>query len=216
MGAIQFWLSQGKERLQLPVNPESVSVTSPYGFQDVNVAQLGEVTIFGQRGQREFSLSSFFPSVYNAVYCEYSKIPKPNDVIKKLEKWRDTKKPIKFTVTGTLISFDVTIRELTYDPEKAGNPGDIYYSLTLKEYRRPTVKKTNKKSSSTSSKVRPSASKSKTKTYTVKSGDCLWKIAARKDVYGSGSKWQKIYTANKKVIGSNPNLIRPGQKLVIP
>ena len=51
-------------------------------------------------------------------------------------------------------------------------------------------------------------------TYTVEAGDCLWNIA--KKYYGDGSQYTKIYEANKGTIGSNPNLIKPGQKLVIP
>ena len=54
----------------------------------------------------------------------------------------------------------------------------------------------------------------KGKTYTVVGGDSLSKIAQR--FYGNPSQWNKIYLANKGVIGANPNLILPGQKLVIP
>lgn len=50
--------------------------------------------------------------------------------------------------------------------------------------------------------------------YTVKSGDYLVKIAQK--VYGDGTKWRKIYNANRSVIGSNPNLIQIGQVLTIP
>jgi RHS repeat-associated protein len=50
--------------------------------------------------------------------------------------------------------------------------------------------------------------------YTVASGDTLWSIAAR--FYGSGLEWQRIYQANRGVIGSNPNLIFPGERLKIP
>jgi len=50
--------------------------------------------------------------------------------------------------------------------------------------------------------------------WTVKSGDSLSKIA--KDVYDDASKYMKIYDANKATIGDNPNLIKPGQKLVLP
>ena len=50
--------------------------------------------------------------------------------------------------------------------------------------------------------------------YVVKSGDSLSKIS--KDVYDNGGLFQKIYEANKATIGDNPNLIKPGQKLVIP
>lgn len=53
-----------------------------------------------------------------------------------------------------------------------------------------------------------------TRYYTVVSGDTLWGIATR--YYGSGSQWPKIYAANVGVIGPNPNLIYPGQRLRIP
>jgi nucleoid-associated protein YgaU len=50
--------------------------------------------------------------------------------------------------------------------------------------------------------------------YIVKSGDSLSKIS--KDVYDNGGLFQKIYEANKSTIGDNPNMIKPGQKLLIP
>ncbi len=50
--------------------------------------------------------------------------------------------------------------------------------------------------------------------YVVKSGDSLSKIA--KELYGDAKRWPEIYEANKALIGDNPNLIHPGQKLVIP
>ncbi|MGE0760436.1 MAG: LysM peptidoglycan-binding domain-containing protein [Pirellulaceae bacterium] len=50
--------------------------------------------------------------------------------------------------------------------------------------------------------------------YTVVAGDTLSAIAAR--VYGSSAEWRRIYDANRAVIGNNPNLIRPGQTLVLP
>lgn len=51
------------------------------------------------------------------------------------------------------------------------------------------------------------------RTYVVKSGDSLSSIASH--YYGSPD-WQKLYNANKGVIGGNPNVIHPGQRLVIP
>ncbi len=50
--------------------------------------------------------------------------------------------------------------------------------------------------------------------YTVQPGDTLSSIAHQ--AYGDGNKWQTIYDANKQVIGSDPNLIHPGQVLYIP
>jgi len=51
------------------------------------------------------------------------------------------------------------------------------------------------------------------KTYTVVPGDSLSKIAKRE--YGDASKWRQIFQANKDVI-ENPDLIEPGQNLIIP
>lgn len=48
--------------------------------------------------------------------------------------------------------------------------------------------------------------------YTVKPGDCLWRIA---NIYKIGSKWPRIFEANKEVI-ENPNFIYPSQLLKIP
>jgi len=49
--------------------------------------------------------------------------------------------------------------------------------------------------------------------YGVK-GDNLSKIAA--NTYGAPNEWPKIYNANTAAIGSDPNLILPGQSLTIP
>ena len=51
------------------------------------------------------------------------------------------------------------------------------------------------------------------RTYTVKAGDTLSKIA--KDVYGDASQWKKIHEANKDLV-KNPDLIHPGQTLKLP
>jgi nucleoid-associated protein YgaU len=51
------------------------------------------------------------------------------------------------------------------------------------------------------------------RTYTVKAGDSLSKIAQRE--YGDASEWKKIHAANRDLI-PNPDLIHPGQVLKLP
>jgi len=46
--------------------------------------------------------------------------------------------------------------------------------------------------------------------------DCLWRIAEYQFIYNNPWKWPIIYKANKKVIGTNPHLIFPGQIFDIP
>ena len=69
-----------------------------------------------------------------------------------------------------------------------------------------TTKKTTTVTSTTTAKTAQ-------RTYTVKKGDNLWKIA--RQYYGKGALYTKIYEANKDKI-KNPSLIYPGQVFVIP
>lgn len=217
--SVEFWLSYNNnaERLRLPVNPSGISVSSPYEITDVEVTHLGEYSVFGERGLKEISFESFFPSEYNSSYCEYSEFPSPIDCVAILEEWRDKKKPIRLVVTGTNINIAVTIRSLDLDYERAGEMGDIYYSINLKEYRfipnSTVIDVTNAATPSQQKAEQRPAPVNKSdndgaRTYTVKSGDSLSKVF--------GNNWRKVYEANKDVIGSNPNIIRPGQKLVVP
>ncbi|MDQ2751301.1 MAG: hypothetical protein M3Y44_17510 [Actinomycetota bacterium] len=55
----------------------------------------------------------------------------------------------------------------------------------------------------------------------VRPGDCLWEIAAAQLGHGgtparTAAAWPRWYAANRAVIGADPNLIRPGQRLAPP
>ena len=51
-------------------------------------------------------------------------------------------------------------------------------------------------------------------TVRVAPGDTLWDIAARR--LGAGASWPAIYALNRDVIGPDPGVITPGQRLVLP
>lgn len=59
------------------------------------------------------------------------------------------------------------------------------------------------------------------RTVVVAPGDSLWSIAARDLPPGTSAgtvagRWRAIYAANRGAIGRDPNLIRPGQRLLLP
>jgi nucleoid-associated protein YgaU len=64
-----------------------------------------------------------------------------------------------------------------------------------------------------SSSTAPEPSVETGRSYTVKKGDSLSKIAKRE--YGDAQQWHRIYEANRDTI-KDPDLIYPGQVLRLP
>ena len=214
----QMWLTYNaeKEKIQLPGLPEEFSVPNGSNNDSVNVVGLGEIIIMQSRPALQFSFSSFFPAA-KFPGLQVDKITKPLTLIQKINTWKASKKPIHFIATACGVDLYATIEDFKYS-EAGGDPGTYQYSITLKEYREIKVRQVKvniPKATATVKKEEPRVDNTvKPKTYTVKSGDCLWNIA--KKFYGNGALYTKIYNANKSVIGGNPNLIYPGQVYTIP
>jgi nucleoid-associated protein YgaU len=60
----------------------------------------------------------------------------------------------------------------------------------------------------------PSGTGDRPRTYRVRAGDTLSRIAQR--TMGSGGQWRALYEYNRAVIGSNPERLREGMELRIP
>lgn len=212
-----IWMTHngGKEKLQIPVLPEVFHVKTGSNNDSVDIAGLGEIVIMQSRPALQVSFSSFFPS--KAFQGMTLKPKSPHILVETIKKWKASNKPVHFICSSPLVLFYAAIESFDYH-ERGGDPGTYYYDLTLKEYREinPRQIKINaakKTASSLQSKARVD-NRIKPKTYTVVAGDTLWDIAQK--FYGNGNQYTKIYEANKKVIGGNPNLIYPGQTFVIP
>ncbi|MFJ7150089.1 transglycosylase family protein [Streptomyces sp. NPDC100445] len=73
-----------------------------------------------------------------------------------------------------------------------------------------TPKHTTTQSAPAPAPRRPTASSGRGNHITVREGDTLSVIAAR-----YGTSWQRLYAANRAVIGADPDLIVPGQRLAL-
>jgi murein DD-endopeptidase MepM/ murein hydrolase activator NlpD len=93
-----------------------------------------------------------------------------------------------------------------------GGPNPYPTTTTPTPTPTPSTPSTPDPKPSTPTTPKPSTPSTSDK-YTVVRGDTLSKIAVAHKVEGG---WQKLYAENKAVVGSNPNLIYPGQKLSIP
>lgn len=217
--AMNFITPAGK--LSIPVLPETIQVKSPGQNETETVLGLGEVVLPRPLGLRTLSWESFFPA-NPAPYLTMSQraalaLP-PFELVKAIQAIRDSLKPTKFQLLrqGMDLNMEVLISSFDYE-ERGGEPGDLYYSIELTEWRSFQAGALDLNALTGTGQEgenpRPGAPDS-SKTYTVRKGDSLWAIAKRN--YGSGTKWRTIYDANKSVVGSNPNLIYPGQVLTLP
>ena len=210
-------LIAGGREIDIPVLPEKLKVTSPGNNDTATVLVLGDVLILRKKGLRTVAWDSFFP-VNDAPFVT-GRITDPVEIVKAIQKARDSLDPVRFLITGTDLDINVRMGVETFDyEERAGELGDFYYSIKLSEWKdyspRRIVLPPEPAKPAQAKEPERTGEPPKQKTYTVKAGDCLWNIA--KKFYGKGSDYTKIYNANKGTIGSNPNLIYPGQVFTIP
>ncbi|WP_339322308.1 LysM peptidoglycan-binding domain-containing protein [Paenibacillus sp. FSL W8-0194] len=216
---MEFLLRDGKGKdFLFPVNPEEVTISRQKGLDTVNILSSGEFDFPQGDKVKEISFASFFPKTFDGSFCRGSKddLPDPQTAMNKLNEFLALKTPLRFIISETAVNVPVFVASHN-STFRGGEPGDVYFEITLRTWRELKVAKTaggsQGKTSTVNKKPRVDL-KEKSKTYVVKPGDSLSKIA--KLELGNSSAWNKIYQLNKKIIGSNPNAIKPGQKLVLP
>ncbi len=107
---------------------------------------------------------------------------------------------------------------LTSADARAGSGVSRSTTRTAITTKKKAAKKSVVKRSSTHPVAKKAAKKKATSRaaygyYVVRRGDTLSVIAHRKHVQGG---WHALYRTNKRAIGTNPNLIRVGQRLRLP
>lgn len=210
----------------LPIPPESLTLKVGNQNKTVNLINTGEVNILKQPSLTEIEFDARLPNVPYPFAAYENGFQRADIYLEVLENCKTEKKKFQFIVSRELpggdVLFDTNIKvslEEYQIKEDAGDGFDVTVSIKLKQYKPYGTQKikvsTNTSSGKTTVKKtkKRTVTKKKATTYTVKRGDCLWNIA--KKIYGDGTKWRKIYNANKAKI-SNPNLIYPGQVFKIP
>ncbi len=207
-----FSLSAGSKKLQLPMNPERITVRTSSRMNIFEVLDIGEIEL--PRGTKldRISWEGILPgeSRRNMPFvCQWRE---PKDIVKEIEKWKNNGTKIRLLVTETTINQDVYISD--FEHTWSGGHGDCHYQVSLVQARDLVVRV--QPGQAPKPKPPPRPAPPAPQMYTVKKGDCLWDIAVR--FLKNGARWPEIYNIprNKKIIGPNPNLIHPGQVLQIP
>lgn len=211
--------------MELPIAPQKLTVKIKGNNKTLTLINEGDINFLRAPGLTEITFDAVLPML--GQYSFANGYRRPDSYLNKLESLMTGKEPFRFLVSrvspsGRLLydtNMKVSLENYTVTEDATKGP-DVTVSITLKQYISYSTKtvtvvkpKPEKKPVVQQQKKRETSSAPKVKTYTVKSGDCLWNIA--KKYYGNGAQYTKIYNANKGKI-KNPNLIYPGQVLTIP
>lgn len=208
----------------LPIAPEKFTWKINGANKTMTLINEGEVNFLRDAKLTDFEFDALIPAVQYSFAKYDGGFKSPAYFTSHFEKLKTDKEPFQFIIVRQMpngkVLFDTNISvslESYTIKEQAKEGFDLTVTIKLKQYRpfgTKIVKVTNNKASVTTQRQTNNSPAPKTgTTYKVKKGDCLWNIA--KAIYGDGSKYTKIYEANKDKI-TNPNLIYPDQVLTIP
>lgn len=203
--------------LRIPVIPEVIEYVDGDALANsVNIINLGAVDFPNGVALDAVTWRSFFPARYDASYCKTANLLAPTEYRNRLSSWKDAGTPLQLIIPAAEINKTMYLQAFKWDVK--GFEGDLYYEVTFKEYKeiRPLQIATSvavvKSAQAQTPAARPPApTPPKAKTYTVQRGDTLSGIAKKNGI----ASWNTLYEKNKAVIGSNPNLIKPGQVLTL-
>ena len=211
-------------RVALPLPPESVKCKAETKFISYNIINVGEVKLPNGEKLTKFSWSGRLPgeSMKHMRMVSAADWRSPKEIQSIFSIWRKPGMKLRLLVTGTTINHDVYRENYTVDNYRMET---VEYSISFthaKDIKVYTTAELNIQEAAqvpqtTNDRAASSEAASETPqktTYTVKPGDSLWAIS--KKLLGSGARYSELYEANKSIIGSNPNLIYPGQTFTIP
>jgi hypothetical protein len=126
--------------IKFPVMPEEFGADFTHEYWTPSVVGLGEIVMPGGQAMETISWDSFFPSNWDPTYCcvTMDELEDPKSVTARLIWTMRFKMNCFLIVGGGIWNDQVVITSFNYR-HKAGEPFDIYYSITLKRYRAPVV-----------------------------------------------------------------------------
>lgn len=137
--AIRFFIECEGEVVQLPVNPEKITVESVGDNTTEQIIKLGEINILRDRKLSSFNIECFFPLTVDAPYVlTKGQFKPPEFYISFFEKMQMNKKTGRLIITDTRINVPIAVESFEYTLQ-AGDD-DYSYILTLKEYKYFSVK----------------------------------------------------------------------------
>lgn len=200
----------GRE-LVLPVTPPGYTWERPNRVETIALDQIGEINLPGGIMMGSCTLDDVLLPTRLYSFCNPGAVANPYVYLEQLERWSDAGSVVRFLVSGTPVNAPVLIERISQGERDGTN--DLYISIHMKQYQVPETPVLAAEGGGAQTSRDSSTGAAQERTYTIQSGDTLWGIA--KKYYGDGAEYKKLAQANQDQI-QNPNLIYPGQTIVIP
>lgn len=209
--------AESSDIVRLPMAPDSIRVKDAARFLSYDIMNTGEHKMPLGEELTSFSWQGILPGMDRATapYVNLLAWKPPAYFLNKFAVWRNKGTKLKLIVPLTPINHAVYLE--TFQHEYSGGMGDVEYSIEFCVAKDIIIGTEDGAANQEGAGVKttsPAANPPAATTYTVKSGDSLWKIAQKQ--LGDGSRWREIYDLNRDTIGSNPNLIYAGQVYNMP
>lgn len=193
--------------ITLPIPPESFNTDVSGKDETVDIVNIGEVNILRDIALRDFSFKILLPKDNTLTIMKDSEFKEPIFYLARFREYKANKKPIRFFITRLLPSgreifkgnLLVSFEDYSVE-ENAGEEGDFWVDIKLKEYRQIKniiIKNSGKTDFNGNTIVNQEiqrTSKEISKTYTTSAGDTLWSIA--KLQLNDGSRYLEIAKLN--------------------
>lgn len=200
----------GGSEFVFPVTPENFSVSSDREVLKINIHQMGEVNLWGQKKAATIKIAAQLPSNERSYAFSGGYVGNPYGAIELLQGWQTAGKVLRYIVSDTPVNVPVLLSSLSYG-EQDGT-GDVYADLVLEEYRETGAVQVQQNGSQQNARPAESGGvKSSPQSYTVVKGDTMWAIARK--YYGDATLCWKLAEYNGI---ANANLIYPGQVVSLP
>ncbi|NIK67939.1 LysM peptidoglycan-binding domain-containing protein [Paenibacillus sp. BK720] len=205
-----------KKSLLLPVRPIDDQLTYTDGDQQpqtFTILDVGTVDIPGTETDLDsFSWNSFFPADYDEGICDVkeAQLLTPEQYRNQFSTWKDNGTSLQLVWPWAYLNKTVYVKSFSWQVPTP--TGDMFYSVTFREYKKIAPKQVSTSAGEVSTKQTAADRQavpdpSKPKTYTVKAGDTLTGIATKYNI----TPWRTaLYNPNKSVIGPDPSKLKIG------
>jgi len=200
-------LADKNSELVFPVTPESYRVSYGTKIETINIHTLGDVHVAGYPTLATIKIECLFPAHPYAFVQPGARTDDPYSYVDQLREWCHGRTVLRYIISDTPVNIAVLIEEI--DAGEQDGTGDIFATLTLREYRELTAGATA--TGSASAKRSVGDEPQTMQTYTVVKGDTLSAICRR--FYGDSTLYGKLARYNNI---PNPNLIYVGQQIRLP